>query len=243
MRRGGWLSRSGSSRSCVIPGLTRNPADLPASASTFPTSSVHPRRTIPPRASIRADSAVRHFYSTAPPHHCSLIAFTRAWRARAASSAESPRLNDSGRVLARRPRSRTLSSSLDDAAKECMEPTPWRDFLLRVQHAGFVSPALIGSKNAMVTPMRSTSEAERQAFRANRQPPTDWRRTAHRVATERGETPNHRRRRRRHRVARMMTSLARSMPGHRGSSRRMYARSVTMPLVGRADNATPCVQR
>jgi hypothetical protein len=29
---------------------------------------------------------------------------------------------------------------LDDAAKECMEPTPWRDYLLRVQHAGFVSP-------------------------------------------------------------------------------------------------------
>jgi uncharacterized protein (DUF433 family) len=39
---------------------------------------------------------------------------------------------------------------LDEAAKECMEPTPWRDFLLRVQHAGFVSPALIGSKNAIV---------------------------------------------------------------------------------------------
>lgn len=39
---------------------------------------------------------------------------------------------------------------LDRAAKECMEPTPWRDFLLRVQHAGFVNPALIGSKNAIV---------------------------------------------------------------------------------------------
>ena len=31
-------------------------------------------------------------------------------------------------------------SQLDDAAKECMEPTPWRDYLLRVQHAGFVNP-------------------------------------------------------------------------------------------------------
>jgi hypothetical protein len=41
-------------------------------------------------------------------------------------------------------------TQLDDAAKECMEPTPWRDFLLRVQHAGFVNPALIGSKNAIV---------------------------------------------------------------------------------------------
>jgi Mrr N-terminal domain/Protein of unknown function DUF262 len=39
---------------------------------------------------------------------------------------------------------------LDKAANECMEPTPWRDFLLRVQHAGFVSHALIGSKNAIV---------------------------------------------------------------------------------------------
>ncbi len=39
---------------------------------------------------------------------------------------------------------------LDDAAKECMEPTPWRDFLLRVQHAGFVSQSLVASKNAIV---------------------------------------------------------------------------------------------
>ena len=39
---------------------------------------------------------------------------------------------------------------LDDAANECMEPTPWRDFLLRVQHAGFVSQALVASKNAIV---------------------------------------------------------------------------------------------
>jgi hypothetical protein len=39
---------------------------------------------------------------------------------------------------------------LDDAAKECMELTPWRDYLLRVQHAGFVSQALIASKNAIV---------------------------------------------------------------------------------------------
>jgi hypothetical protein len=39
---------------------------------------------------------------------------------------------------------------LDDSAKQCMEPTPWRDYLLRVQHAGFVSPSLIASKNAIV---------------------------------------------------------------------------------------------
>ena len=39
---------------------------------------------------------------------------------------------------------------LDEAAKACMEKTPWRDFLLRVRHAGFVGPALIASKNAIV---------------------------------------------------------------------------------------------
>ena len=39
---------------------------------------------------------------------------------------------------------------LDEAAKQCMETTPWRDYLLCVQHAGFVSQALIASKNAIV---------------------------------------------------------------------------------------------
>jgi hypothetical protein len=39
---------------------------------------------------------------------------------------------------------------LDDAAKECMETTPWRDYLLRVQHAGFVNQTLITSKNVIV---------------------------------------------------------------------------------------------
>ena len=39
---------------------------------------------------------------------------------------------------------------LDDAAKECMEPTPWSDYLLRVKHAGFVSQSLVASKNAIV---------------------------------------------------------------------------------------------
>lgn len=39
---------------------------------------------------------------------------------------------------------------LDEAAKACMEPTPWRDYLLRVKHAGFVNPSLIASKNAIV---------------------------------------------------------------------------------------------
>jgi hypothetical protein len=39
---------------------------------------------------------------------------------------------------------------LDAAAKQCMETTPWRDFLLRVKHAGFVDASLIPSKNAIV---------------------------------------------------------------------------------------------
>jgi hypothetical protein len=39
---------------------------------------------------------------------------------------------------------------LDEAAKDCMETTPWRDYQLRVKHAGFVSPSLIASKNAIV---------------------------------------------------------------------------------------------
>jgi hypothetical protein len=43
-----------------------------------------------------------------------------------------------------------LLGQLDDAAKECMEPTPWRDYLLRVKHAGFISQALVASKNAIV---------------------------------------------------------------------------------------------
>lgn len=44
----------------------------------------------------------------------------------------------------------TLLSELDDAANECIELTPWRDYLLRVKHAGFVSQGLLASKNAIV---------------------------------------------------------------------------------------------
>jgi hypothetical protein len=39
---------------------------------------------------------------------------------------------------------------LDEAAKQCMESTPWRDYLLRVQHSGFINEALVASKNAIV---------------------------------------------------------------------------------------------
>jgi len=39
---------------------------------------------------------------------------------------------------------------LDKAAQECVELTPWRDYALRVKHAGFVNQGLIASKNAVV---------------------------------------------------------------------------------------------
>src|SRR5262249_49710385 len=39
---------------------------------------------------------------------------------------------------------------LDSAANQCINPTPWRDYLLRVKHAGFVNESLIASKNAIV---------------------------------------------------------------------------------------------
>ena len=40
----------------------------------------------------------------------------------------------------------TRLSELDDATNDCIEPTPWRDYLLRVKHAGFVSEGLIASR-------------------------------------------------------------------------------------------------
>lgn len=43
-----------------------------------------------------------------------------------------------------------LLNQLDQAADECIQPTPWRDYLLCVKHAGFVSEGLIASKNAIV---------------------------------------------------------------------------------------------
>ncbi len=39
---------------------------------------------------------------------------------------------------------------LDKAAQECVDLTPWRDYALRVKHAGFVNQGLIASKNAVV---------------------------------------------------------------------------------------------
>jgi hypothetical protein len=55
---------------------------------------------------------------------------------------------------------------LDDAAKECRKLTPWRNYLLRVQHAGFVSRALVASKNAIV----NTSAAEGEWFSSTKRP-------------------------------------------------------------------------
>jgi Protein of unknown function DUF262 len=44
----------------------------------------------------------------------------------------------------------TRLNELDNAANDCIELTPWRDYLLRVKHAGFVSQSLVASKNAIV---------------------------------------------------------------------------------------------
>ena len=43
-----------------------------------------------------------------------------------------------------------LLTELDGAANDCIELTRWRDYLLRVKHAGFVSQTLLASKNAIV---------------------------------------------------------------------------------------------
>jgi len=48
------------------------------------------------------------------------------------------------------PERRKRLDQLDEAANECMEITPWRDYLLRVKHAGFISQSLVASKNAIV---------------------------------------------------------------------------------------------
>ena len=44
----------------------------------------------------------------------------------------------------------TRLNELDNAANDCVELTPWRDYLLRVKHAGFVGQPQIASKNAIV---------------------------------------------------------------------------------------------
>lgn len=40
--------------------------------------------------------------------------------------------------------------ALDRAADECLHPTTWRDYMLRVVHAGLISRALVSSDNAVV---------------------------------------------------------------------------------------------
>jgi hypothetical protein len=44
----------------------------------------------------------------------------------------------------------TLLNELYNAANDCIELTPWRDYLLRVKHAGFEGQSLVASKNAIV---------------------------------------------------------------------------------------------
>jgi hypothetical protein len=41
-------------------------------------------------------------------------------------------------------------NQLDQAARQCINTTAWRDYLLCLQHAGFVNDALVASKNAIV---------------------------------------------------------------------------------------------
>ena len=71
----------------------------------------------------------------------------------------------------------------------------------------------------------------------------DWRRTTHRSPVEFDGTTRQRRRRRCRYCAHPRTSLARSMSGHRGGSRRMSARFVTVWSDGRADTARRCVPK
>jgi hypothetical protein len=47
-------------------------------------------------------------------------------------------------------RRETRLTELDNAANDCIELTPWRDYLLRVRHGGFVSQSLVASKNAII---------------------------------------------------------------------------------------------
>jgi hypothetical protein len=58
-----------------------------------------------------------------------------------------------------------LLDELDNAANDCIEPTPWRDYLLRVKHAGFVSQSLVASKNAIVNAYAFTFAVARQLSR------------------------------------------------------------------------------
>jgi hypothetical protein len=44
----------------------------------------------------------------------------------------------------------TRLNELDNAANDCIELTPWRDYLLRVKHAGFLGETQIASRNAIV---------------------------------------------------------------------------------------------
>jgi hypothetical protein len=77
----------------------------------------------------------------------------------------------------------------------------------------------------------------------NRHSLRDWRRTTHRSPVEFDGTTRQRRRRRCRYCAHPRTSLARSMSGHRGGSRRMSASFVTVWSDGRADTARRCVPK
>jgi hypothetical protein len=81
-----------------------------------------------------------------------------------------------------------------------------------------------------------------EAKHATQQPHRNQRRTA-RVATGFAETSGRTLQRRHHRVARPVTSPAKSTSTDQGDSRGMYAKSVTASSVGLPNNATRCVLR
>jgi hypothetical protein len=57
---------------------------------------------------------------------------------------------------------------LDLAADACMNPTTWRDYLLRVAHAGFVNQALVASPNAVVNAFAFYVKGQQAALEKHR---------------------------------------------------------------------------
>ena len=97
----------------------------------------------------------------------------------------------------------------------------------------------------LCSPERDVGRGPRRGTRARANAPNqrwarEWWHTTH-GSTELAETRRHRRRRRRPHGAYQRTSPARQLFGHRGGSRRMYARFVTGSSAGRADSAKRCV--
>ncbi|MBG0799529.1 DUF262 domain-containing protein [Methylocystis sp. L43] len=61
-----------------------------------------------------------------------------------------------------------LLNELDAAARICIEPTPWRDYLLCVKHAGFLNESLIASKNAIVNAYAFYTRGRKQSVQKSK---------------------------------------------------------------------------